>query len=260
MISASLQMTLWIDGSRLFRPILSIIPSPYTKQNSKQKAILLTIKEAIELQRKMAQQVIAEDCFRKIKWIGGMDVSNNLFDPTQSIYAAAVVLSKKECEVIDECAVKEKQEFPYRTGLLAFREAPALVHAYENLKQKPDLIMVDGQGICHPRGLGIASHLGVLLDIPTIGVAKTILVGEPKGSLEDKIGSRVPLYYGGRIVGALLRTRPHARPLVISIGHKISLETAIKIVLDCLRGYRLPEPTRQAHLAANTLRKSFQTA
>ena len=115
--------------------------------------------------------------------------------------------------------------------------------------------MVDGHGICHPRGLGIASHLGVLCDLPTIGVGKTILVGEPLEALGPKAGDRVPLIYEGRVVAMLLRTKARVHPVIVSVGHRISLETAVEVVLNSLQGYRLPEPTRQAHLAANALRR-----
>jgi deoxyribonuclease V len=226
------------------------------KQNLKHWDTLLTIKEAIDLQRTMAQQVIEEDHLEEIKTIGGMDVSNNLFDPTHSIYAAVVVLDPEK-RIVEQSSLKEKQTFPYRTGLLAFREAPALIRAFQGLKHKPSLIMVDGHGICHPRRLGIASHIGVLLDIPTIGVGKNILVGTPDAVPENAVGSKAYIRHKGKIVGALLRTKARTHPLIISVGHKVSLETALSIVLNSVKGYRLPEPTRQAHLAANALRKSF---
>ena len=170
------------------------------------------------------------------------------------IYAAVVSLHSQH-EMSEKSSFAARQEFPYIPGFLAFREAPAIVEALARLKRAPDLLMVDGHGICHPRGLGIASHLGVLCDLPTIGVGKTILIGEPAGPLGEKAGDRVSLMWKGREVAMLLRTRPRARPLIVSAGHRISLPTAIEWVLKCLQGKRLPEPTRQAHLAANELRK-----
>lgn len=216
-----------------------------------------SIKDAIHAQQIMARQVVDYDAFDTLQWIGGMDVSNFLFDPKKNIYACTVVLSREELKVIEQSAFREKQLFPYIPGLLGFREAPALIHAFQGLKQKPDLIMVDGHGICHPRGLGIASHIGVLLNIPTIGVAKSILVGEPVGELGNKAGSQIPIQWKGKIIGMLVRTKDRCNPLIVSIGHKISLATSVELVMQCCKRYRLPEPTRQAHIAANVARKNF---
>jgi deoxyribonuclease V len=203
--------------------------------------------EAKEVQRIMAERVILEDSFQSCPTLGGMDVSNNLYDPKQMIYASAVVLSDSLL-VKEQAAVAQKQSFPYISGLLGFREAPALVEAFKKLKNQPSILLVDGHGIAHPRGLGIASHLGVLLDIPTIGVAKSILVGEPAASLALEAGSQVPLVWKNKTLGVLLRTRVRSNPLIISCGHRVSLRTAVELVQGCLRGYRLPEATRQAHL------------
>jgi len=215
---------------------------------------MTSIKEAIELQKKMAEKVIVEDDFGPIKWIGGMDVSCNLYDPEQMIYAAVVVLDQ-ELNVVEKVKIAEKQPFPYRTGLLAFREAPTLVKAFHKLKLRPDVILVDGQGISHPRGLGIASHIGVLLNIPTIGVAKSILVGEVQEELPEKVGSQGPLIWKGRTIAMSYRSKLRATPLYISTGHRVSLESALKIVDKCIGKYRLPEPVRQAHIAANECRR-----
>lgn len=214
-----------------------------------------TIKEAKELQKCMAEKVILEDDFVLPRFVAGMDVSNNMFDPDQMIYAAVVVLDLKELKVVDQATVAEKQSFPYVTGLLGFREAPALVNAFKKLTVKPDIVMVDGHGISHPRGLGIASHIGVLLDIPTIGVAKSILVGEMKEEVASTVRSKGPLIWKEKTIAMVYRSKARARPLYISSGHRISLGTAVKLVESCLTKYRLPEPTRQAHLAANACRK-----
>jgi deoxyribonuclease V len=213
-----------------------------------------SIDEAKEVQHIMAERVILEDAFPNCPTFGGMDVSNNLYDPKQMIYASMVVLSDS-LDIEEQAAVACKQSFPYITGLLGFREAPALVEAFKKLKRKPSILFVDGHGIAHPRGLGIASHLGVLLDIPTIGVAKSILVGEPAVLLGPEVGAQVPLVWKNQTLGMLLRTKVRSNPLIISCGHKVSLPTAVKLVQSCLRGYRLPEATRQAHLAANACRK-----
>lgn len=214
-----------------------------------------TIKEAKELQKTMAEKVIVKDDFSMPRYIAGMDVSNNLYDPAQMIYAAVVVLDLKELKIVDQATVAEKQSFPYVTGLLGFREAPALVNAFKKLTVRPDIVMVDGHGISHPRGLGIASHIGVLLDIPTIGVAKSILVGKMKKDVASLVRSKVPLIWNEKTIAMAYRSKARARPLFISSGHRVSLATAVKLVESCLTRYRLPEPTRQAHIAANACRK-----
>src|SRR5262249_45776038 len=146
-------------------------------------------------QRVMAKEIVTEDAFKPPQWIGGMDVSNFLFDPNKMIYACCVVLSARDMKIVEESSVVEKQVFPYIPGLLGFREAPGLIRAFNELKQKPDLIMIDGHGISHPRGFGIASHIGVLLNVPTIGVAKSILVGEAAGELGYQAGSKTALLW-----------------------------------------------------------------
>lgn len=212
--------------------------------------------EACAIQKEMAASVrTIDDLPPSIQHIAGMDVSNNRFDPLKMVYAAAITLAYPCLTLKQTSTAARQQTIPYIPGLLGFREAPILHEVYSQLV-KPDLIMVDGHGISHPRGLGIASHLGVLLDIPTIGVAKSILVGAPAGSLAEEVGSTVPLIWKEKEIGVLLRTKKRCAPLIISAGHRISLKTAIHLVMSCLKGYRLPEPTRLAHLAANVCRKS----
>lgn len=214
-----------------------------------------SLAKAAELQRTMAESVRKVDDFSTVNRIVGVDVSCNFRDPEKMLYSAAMSLDAKNLGTLEKSQAAKRQDFPYIPGFLAFREAPAILEALNGLKQPPDLLLCDGQGICHPRGLGIASHLGVLCDLPAIGVGKTILVGEPAGPLGQKFGDRVPLLWKGKEVGMLLRSRPRAHPLVISIGHRISLHTAVEWVLACLSGYRLPEPTRLAHNAANERRR-----
>ena len=161
--------------------------------------------EAQCAQREMAKQVILKDDFPSLDHIGGMDVSNNLYDTM--IYASAVIINKKSLELEEESAIAQTQLFPYIPGFLGFREAPALVAAFKQLKMRPNIILVDGHGISHPRGIGIASHLGVLLDIPTIGVAKSILVGHPEQPLGKTRGSTTALIWKGKQIGMLLRTK-----------------------------------------------------
>jgi len=211
--------------------------------------------ELITLQKELAAAVIVEDQLSRLQHIGGMDVSASRFDPEKMVFATCVILEANSLAVVEDRAYSHVQPLPYIPGLLGFREAPSLVEAYQKLTIKPDLIMVDGQGICHPRGLGLASHIGVLLDIPTIGVAKTIYIGKPAQELGYKAGSVQPLIWKDKLVGMLVRTKDGCSPLVVSPGHKISFKTSVELVLACVRGYRLPEPTRQAHLAANAARK-----
>ena len=160
--------------------------------------------------------------------------------------------------VIATAGATRRAEFPYVPGLLAFREAPCVLDALERLDALPDLLVVDGHGVSHPRGLGIASHLGVLLNRPSIGVAKSILIGAPEGELGEAPGNWVPLAWRGRVVGAVLRTRARVSPVYVSVGHRVTLEGAVRQVCAMLGRTRLPEPTRQAHLAANALRRSLE--
>jgi deoxyribonuclease V len=214
-----------------------------------------SLEAATQIQRQLAERVVLEDDFSLGSFIGGMDVSNNLYDPHAMVYASAVVLNKDTLELKEEAPVAQHQPFPYVPGFLGFREAPALVEAFRQLKTIPSLIMVDGHGISHPRHLGIATHIGVLLDIPKIGVAKSVLVGQPEGLLGNEVGDYVPLMWKGKQLGVLLRTKVRCLPLIVSTGHRISLQSAIKCVLKCVTRYRLPETTRQAHLAANRCRQ-----
>jgi len=205
----------------------------------------LPVDEARALQRKLAEQIILEDQFGEIRFVAGVDMAIN--EETDMARAAVVLFSFPELEVLEKHVYEEPVRMEYIPGLLSFREMPSLLGALAQLKQRPDLVMTDGQGIAHPRRLGIATHLGLWLDTPTIGCAKSILVGkhEPVG---EQIGDWSPLVYYGETIGAALRTRSGARvkPMFISQGHRISLESSIKYVLACGRGYRLPETTRQA--------------
>lgn len=164
--------------------------------------------------------------------------------------AAAVRLAYPSLELQEQVFAEEPLRFPYVPGLLSFREAPAILAALARLEHLPDVILVDGQGIAHPRRLGIASHLGVLLDHPTIGVAKSILVGKA-GPLDEARGSTAELRAGGEVIGQLVRTRPGVKPVIVSIGHRADLPSAVALVLACGRGYRLPEPVRLADRLAS---------
>lgn len=209
----------------------------------------LNPQDAIQLQRELASRVTREGQPATVNIIAGIDISAN--DRTGLARAAIVALAYPSMEVLERVLHEEALRFPYIPGLLSFREAPSIMAGFQKLKHRPDLLMVDGQGIAHPRRLGIASHLGLLLDLPSIGCAKSILTGHLKGELGQEVGARVPLVADGEVIGMGLRTKVRTNPLIISQGHRISLETAVEYVLQCCRGYRLPEPTRQAHNTAS---------
>lgn len=203
----------------------------------------LSIDEAKALQRELAGKVILEDQFDEIHYVAGVDMAIN--ENNGLARAAIVLFSFPDLTILEKHVYEEPVRMDYVPGLLSFRELPALLGAFEQLKQKPDLVMADGQGIAHPRRLGIATHLGLWIDTPSIGCAKSILVGthEPVG---EAVGDWSPMLYHHEVIGAALRTRVKVKPMYISQGHKISLESSVKYVLACGRGYRLPETTRQA--------------
>ncbi len=198
---------------------------------------------AIALQRELAQRIVREDQLGEVRCVAGVDMALN--EESGMARAAVVLLSYPDLEILERHVYEEPVRMPYIPGLLSFREAPSVLGAFARLRQQPDLVMVDGQGIAHPRRLGIASHLGLWLDLPTIGCGKSILVGH-HAQLSEEQGSWVPLVDEGETIGAVVRTRAHVKPMIISLGHRISLETSLRYVLACSRGYRLPEPTRYA--------------
>ena len=203
-----------------------------------------------------AARVVAEDRLDEVRVIGGADASATRFDPERAVHAALVALSWPALERLGEGGAVTRGGLPYIPGLLGFREVPALLDAWARLAPKPDLVLVDGHGQAHPRGLGIASLLGVVLDVPTIGVAKSILVGKVEGELDQAVGAQAPLVWKGRHIGVALRLRRGANPVFVSVGHRVSLPTALGWVARTARGYRLPEPTRLAHLAAADVRRA----
>ncbi|RMG96231.1 MAG: deoxyribonuclease V [Chloroflexi bacterium] len=208
----------------------------------------LTPQEAIEIQKRLRPFVVTEDRLSEVKHVAGVDVG---FKENGRVTQAAVaVLSFPDLVVVETAVVQRPTTFPYIPGLLSFREVPAILDALAKLKTRPDLILCDGQGIAHPRRFGLAAHLGVLADMPTIGVAKTRLTGR-HAPLDTLRGSRQPLIDRGEVVGVALRTRTGVKPVYVSVGHRISLETAVAYVLRCTPRYRLPETTRQAHRLAS---------
>ena len=217
----------------------------------------LTREEAIALQKELRAQVRLTPLKQPIYFIAGVDVSLNRY--AQTVFAGWVVLSYPELRVVEESVIQDEVTFPYIPGLLSFREIPPLLKAWEKLQQKPDLVIVDGAGVAHPRRLGIATHLGLVLDIPTIGCAKSRLTGVYDEPSKTPF-SVTDLYVNDRrdeVIGSVIRTKARANPLFISAGHRITQEEAREFVMACVRGYRLPEPTRLAHLATNQARKRF---
>lgn len=207
----------------------------------------VSIPEAIEIQRRLAAQVSRNSEVITPRFIAGVDISAERGRGAAT--AAVVVLSYPELKIAEVEIVEGELAFPYVPGLLSFRESPLILVACERLKVAPDLFLVDGQGIAHPRRIGFASHLGLFLNIPTIGCAKSLLCGTHEmPGIEP--GSRAEIIDKGEVIGTALRTKRGMNPIYVSIGHKIDLQDAIHWALECCRGYRIPEPTRLAHLAA----------
>ena len=201
---------------------------------------------AIALQRTLASRITRTDAFTgEIRHIAGVDMAIN--EHNGMARAAVVLLTYPELAIVERHVYEEPIRMPYIPGLLSFREIPCILGAFARLKQQPQLVMVDGQGIAHPRRLGIAAHLGLWLDLSTIGCAKSLLTGGyNEKALGEDAGVWVPLTYRDETIGAVVRTRSHVKPMIISPGHRISLESSIHFVLACSKGYRLPEPTRLA--------------
>jgi deoxyribonuclease V len=203
--------------------------------------------EALDLQLRLASQVCRSNEVVSPRFIAGVDISVNRVKGVAT--GAVVVLNYPELRVVETEVVGGEVTFPYVPGLLSFREAPLTLAVCERLSVTPDLILVDGQGIAHPRRMGLASHLGLFLDTPTIGCAKSRLCGSHQ-TPGWKPGSYAELMDRDETIGAALRTKLGTKPVYISIGHKVDLQAAIYWVMQCCRGYRIPEPTRLAHLAA----------
>jgi deoxyribonuclease V len=209
----------------------------------------VTPREAIAIQKRLRGLIsLRDDLPETIGRVTGVDVG---FEDSGAVTRAAIVtLRFPELNPIDSSLARRPTSFPYVPGLLSFREVPAILDALRTLRDRPDLILVDGQGYAHPRRLGIACHLGLLIDIPTIGVGKTRLTGT-HGDVPDKRGAWVPLMDKGETIGAVLRTRQGVKPIFVSCGHRIALPTAVDWVMRCTTRFRLPETTRHAHRLAS---------
>jgi len=208
--------------------------------------------EAIALQRELCDKVQIEPLEREIQYVGGCDLSYNKGD--DQFYAGVVVLDYETMELVAHSTVTQRAPFPYVPGLLSFREIPSLMEAWKKLPVKPDLVMCDGHGIAHPRRMGIATHFGLLTGAPSIGCAKRNLTGEYEEP-ELKRGNYQPIRDGEETIGYALCTKDGIKPVFVSPGHLCGMKDSRNVTLHCARGYKLPEPTRQAHLLVNKLRE-----
>ncbi|OWY22908.1 deoxyribonuclease V [Sphingobacteriales bacterium UPWRP_1] len=209
-------------------------------------------KDAIALQLQLREQLqFTPFPPERVRLIAGADISFNKFSP--EIYAGIVVLSFPGLQIVEQATTVAKADFPYIPGLLSFREMPALLKVWEQLQFKPDVVVLDGHGYAHPRRMGIAAHFGLATNCPALGCGKSVLVGQ-HGYLAAEKGSFAYLLHNGEKIGAALRTKTGVKPVYISAGHLITLPDALNIMLLCCTRYRIPEPTRQAHLLVNRLR------
>jgi deoxyribonuclease V len=216
----------------------------------------VTPTEAVRIQNELKEKIILEPLPKKIRLVAGADISYERF--SDWAYAGFVVLDAKTLKIVATASAEARMTFPYVPGLLTFREAGPLLQAWKKLTLEPDVVIFDGQGIAHPRRMGIASHMGLIIDRPTLGCGKSLLCGG-FGELGEEKGSSSPLIYKGEQVGVALRTKSRTNPVFISPGHRADLQTSVPLVLGLTAGYRIPEPTRQAHLYVNQLRREART-
>jgi deoxyribonuclease V len=210
-------------------------------------------KTAVALQAELRERLVLEDRLSgDIRIVAGADISCTKGD--DRVFAAVVLLDAATLEVIEEATYSGRTSIPYIPGLLSFREGPALLQAFGKLRKRPDVALFDGQGIAHPRGLGLAAHMGLILDLPSVGCAKTRLIGTFKEPGARR-GQCTPLMRDERQIGSVVRTKDHVKPVFVSQGHRVSLERAVEIVLQCACRYRIPEPIRRAHILVNKMRK-----
>jgi deoxyribonuclease V len=211
-------------------------------------------KEGIAIQKELKEKLVFFDGKFRVENICGTDVSYE--KEKNLLFSAVVILKYPEMDVIEEQTAIMKCTFPYVPGLLSFREVPVLLKAFDNINDVPDVVLCDGHGIAHPRGFGLASHLGMILDIPTIGCAKKKLFGEYSKVGNDK-GDWSYISDGGNNIGIALRTKKNVKPVFVSQGYKIGMEFSREIILACSKKYRIPEPIRKAHIKGNQMRKTY---
>jgi deoxyribonuclease V len=214
----------------------------------------VSVEEAIQIQENLRSRIILKKTFSKVRTIGGGDVAYS--KKRNLLFGAVVVLSFPQMETVDISKADGMVHFPYIPGLFSFREGPILIKAFQRLKTKPDVMIYDAQGIAHPRGFGLASHMGLWLDLPSVGCAKTPLVDEFTSPGPSK-GSCELIRREGKEVGIVLRTKDNVKPLFVSPGHRIDLPTSIQIILKCCQRFRIPEPLRRAHHVSRLMREKF---
>jgi deoxyribonuclease V len=215
----------------------------------------LTPHEAMRLQMQLRERVVLENRFENIRTVAGADLA---FDPeTQMAFAGTIVYGFPELQEIERRSARMKLRFPYVPGLLSFRECPVLLAAFARLRAEPDLLLIDGHGRAHPRLFGIACHIGILFDKPTIGCGKSLLVGDYVQPAR-RAGSSSALMFHGEQVGAALRTREGVKPIFVTQGNRVSLESAVELVRACTDGFRIPKPTREADHYVGELRRAYQ--
>lgn len=223
--------------------------------------------QAIALQLSLRDRVVVCPLnLSTIRYVGGADISYEILENnlngfpvrrnSETVFAGIVVLKLPELAVVDQVVIRRRVNFPYIPGLLSFRETPAVLEAWKRLRRRPEVLLVDGHGLAHPRRFGIACHLGLLLDLSTVGCGKSLLVGKfDEKRLKARRGSVVPLRDGKERIGSVLRTRDGINPIIVSVGHRVDLFSAQRLVLRCSPRFRLPEPTRLAHQLVNAARR-----
>lgn len=211
----------------------------------------LTPAQAIAYQLELRKQIRIEPLEKDITTIAGADISFNKY--SEIIYAGIVLFSYPDLKIIDNATAISRTSFPYISGLLAFREVPALLEAWDKLSIKPDLMVLDGQGIAHERRLGIATHFGLITNVPALGSAKSRLYGKDEEPANVPFATS-PMYDKGELIGTTIRSKRNCNPIYVSPGHRINMEQSVAVIKNCIRGYRIPEPTRQAHLLVNKIR------
>jgi deoxyribonuclease V len=217
----------------------------------------LTPADAVELQQQLADRIDLRTPLTRCELVAGADIAYERF--SDIYYAGVVVVRVADGEVIERRHAVCRNPFPYIPGLLSFREAPALLEAFAQIESDPDAIMFDGQGYAHPRRFGLTCHVGLFLEKPCLGCAKSLLIGKFKEP-GQRAGSLSPLIDGDEVIGNVVRTRDRVKPVYVSVGHRIDLPSAVRVALQTTRGFRIPEPTRQAHLYVNRLRAAKATS
>ncbi len=214
------------------------------------------IREASRIQDNLSHFIEVKSTKKDYRLIAGADTAYSKKD--SSVFAAIVVMRFPELVTVDRARAQSMVTFPFQPGFFVFREGPVLIKALQRLQVTPDVIMFDANGVAHEKGIGMASHLGLMLDTPTIGCAKKRLVGEFEEP-DNTLNATKPLLYKGKQVGTVIRTRVDVKPLIVSVGHKIDLESAVELIASTTRGYRLPEPMRVAHILSNKMRRNYDS-